>query len=475
MKVLLVSANRERSPYPVFPIGLAYLAGPLAAAGHELRAIDLCFSREPGEDIARAMADFAPAAVVVSVRNVDNVTWPGCRSYCAGVKQVLDRCRGAVTIVGGSGFSLLPRELLAYLGGDYGVIGEGEEILPQLLSRLERGEAVSSLPGVVCAGRDEFLPPRPVARIGTPDRRLFAVERYRREGGMANVQTKRGCPFACIYCTYPLLEGRQVRLRPVAEVIAELRALATEHGIDYVYFVDDIFNYPPEYATELCRALSGAGLGINWSAFINPGFVTPQLIDDMAAAGCDAVEFGSDSGSPEMLANLGKSFGTAEIRSASRACRERGVDFAHYLLFGGPGETSATVTESFALMDELEPTAVIAMTGIRIFPGTPLHERAIAEGVIPAAASMLEPAFYLAPAVRDSLGELVTTEAMKRRNWVAPGLEINMSDALLEALRTFPVRGPLWKQLKRLGKSRVNPFGPRPEDKEQPWNSPNRA
>lgn len=428
MKVLLISANRERSPYPVFPIGLAYLAGPLAAAGHELRAIDLCFSTEPEEDVTRAMADFAPAAVVVSVRNIDNVTWPGCRSYSAGVKQALDRCRGAVTIIGGSGFSLLPRELLAYLGGDYGVVGEGEEVLPQLLSRLERGEPVADLPGVVCAGRDDITPPQPVAQIGAPDRQLFAVERYRREGGMANVQTKRGCPFTCIYCTYPLLEGRQVRLRPVADVIAELRTLADGHGIDYVYFVDDIFNYPPEYATELCRALSGAGLGINWSAFINPGFITPRLVDEMATAGCDAVEFGSDSGSPAMLTNLGKSFGVGEIRAASQACHEQAIDFAHYLLFGGPGETAATVAESFALMDEVEPTAVIAMTGIRIYPGTPLHAQAVAEGIISPADSLLEPAFYLAPTVRDSLGELVTSEAMKRRNWVAPGLEINMSD-----------------------------------------------
>ena len=59
-----------------------------------------------------------------------------------------------------------------------------------------------------------------------------------------------------------------------------------------------------------------------------------------------------------------------------------GVDFAHYILFGGPGETEETVLETFALMDEVAPTAVIAMTGIRIFPGTPLHRQALAEGII---------------------------------------------------------------------------------------------
>ncbi|HEY6007376.1 MAG TPA: lipid biosynthesis B12-binding/radical SAM protein [Geobacteraceae bacterium] len=459
MKILLVSANRERSPYPVFPIGLAYLAGPLAAAGHTLSAIDLCFAPEPLSAMDQALADVAPEAVVVSLRNLDNVTWPGTRSYLDGVREVVGRCRGRATvIVGGSGFSLMAVEVLASLGADFGMVGEGEEMLPLLLDAIARGERRPALPGVLAAGSTSWLPPVPVTRIGTPDRELFAVSRYHREGGMANLQTKRGCPFSCIYCTYPLLEGCSVRLRPIPDIIAEIRDLVERHGVDYLYFVDDIFNYPPAFAAELCRAMVTAGLRVNWSAFINPQFVTAELIAAMATAGCDAVEFGTDSGSPAMLESLGKSFATGHIRDASRLCREAGLDFAHYILFGGPGETEQTVLESFALMDEVAPTAVIAMTGIRIFPHTPLHERAVTEGFIHRETSLLEPVFYIAPAVRGTLCDLVTREAMARTNWVAPGLELNMSDAMLEALRHFPVRGPLWKLMKRLGRSRVRPM-----------------
>lgn len=462
MKILLISANRERSPYPVFPVGLAYLVPPLAAAGHELRVLDLCFAADPEAETAALLDSFAPGAVVLSVRNIDNVTWPGSRSYLAGVRAVVAQCRGkAPVIVGGSGFSLMPAELLEHLDGDFGVVGEGEEILPELIAHLERGEKATGLPGIVARGETAFAPPLPVERIGAPDRRLFALERYRREGGMANLQTKRGCPFACVYCTYPLLEGRRMRLRPVGEIVAELRELEETHGIDYVYFVDDIFNYPPDFAAELCAAMTAAGVGLNWSAFVNPGFVTPRLMEQMVAAGCDAVEYGTDSGSPAMLRNLGKSFTVADIREASRLCRGLGVDFAHYILFGGPGENRETVLESFALMDEVEPTAVIAMTGIRVFPGTPLYGRAVAEGAVPADKALLEPIFYISPEIREGLCDLVTAEAMERRNWVAPGLEINMSDPLLEAMRHFPVRGPLWKMIRRLGKSRVNPFCPR--------------
>lgn len=459
MKLLLISANRERSPYPVFPIGLAFLAEPLKQAGHQLAALDLCFEADPITAVAVSLAEHQPDAVIVSLRNLDNVTWPESISYLTSLRELVAACRAKATVIlGGSGYSLMPVEILADCGADYGLVGEGEQLLPRLLDCLSTGGDPAALPGVVLPGRTTFLPPLPLKTIGSPDRRLFDVARYLKEGGMANLQTKRGCPFSCVYCTYPLLEGQRMRLRPVAEIIAELQGLVTDHSVDYVYFVDDIFNYPPRFAEQLCLAMIAAGLKLNWSAFINPGFITPELLELMQRAGCDAVEFGTESGAPAMLKSLGKSFSVEQVRAASQLCQAAGLDFAHYMLFGGPGETEQTVLESFRLMDELAPTAVIAMTGIRIYPGTQLAQTALTEGIISAETDLLQPVFYLAPAVRDQLAELVTVEAMQRKNWIVPGLEVNISPAMLEAMRIFKVRGPLWKMIKRLGRSHQHPL-----------------
>ena len=459
MNILLVSANREQNPYPVFPLGLSYLAGPLESRGHRLKVLDLLFVENPELALCEALNDFSPAAVVISIRNIDNVTFPGAKSYLSGIKEVVDICRGRATvIVGGSGFSLMPVQLLAHLDADFGVVGEGEEVLPELIALLQDGLPVISLPGVLEKGRSDFVPAGLVRQIGQADRRLFPVERYHLKGGMANLQTKRGCPFSCIYCIYPLLEGTRLRLRPISEIITEIHALVEGHGVNYLYFVDDIFNYPPDFAEELCLALAREKLGVNWSAFINPGFLSASLFEAMVSAGCDAVEFGTESGSAQMLANLGKSFDVDQVRSSSRLCSEKGIDFAHYILFGGPGESEATIDESFALMDELAPSAVIAMTGIRIFPGTALYHQALRDGVITPETSLLEPVFYIAPAIRETMCDMVAQRALARKNWVAPGMEINMSDAMLDALRRFPLRGPSWKQLKRLGRSRIKPM-----------------
>ncbi|MGA2151037.1 MAG: lipid biosynthesis B12-binding/radical SAM protein [Geobacteraceae bacterium] len=459
MKVLLVSANRERTPYPVFPLGLAYLASPLAAAGHQLAMLDLCFTTDPEAAVAETLAGFPADVVVISIRNIDNVTFPLTRSYLSGIRNIIDPCRGKVpVIIGGSGFSLMPVEILTALDADYGVAGEGEEVLPRLLECIGNGVSPAGLPGVICRGESEFIASRLLERIGAPDRSLFAVERYHREGGMANVQSKRGCPFSCCYCTYPLIEGNRVRLRPIDDIIVELRELVEKYGVSYIYFVDDIFNYPPDFAERLCCAIIDVRLPLNWSAFINPAFMTPSLLEVMQKAGCDAMEFGTDSGSPVMLKNLGKSFTVDAIRGSSRLCRESGMDFAHYLLFGGPGENRETVLESFTLMDELCPTAVIAMTGIRIYPGTAIYRQALADGVIYPNTPMLEPVFYISPSIQDSLCAIITTLAAERKNWIAPGLEINVSDAMLEAMRHFTVRGPLWKLMRGVGRTHLHPM-----------------
>lgn len=84
MDILLISANRERTPYPVFPLGLSYLAGPLAERGHRLKVLDLCFADDPESAVSTALDEFTPNAVVLSIRNIDNVTFPRSRSYLPG-------------------------------------------------------------------------------------------------------------------------------------------------------------------------------------------------------------------------------------------------------------------------------------------------------------------------------------------------------------------------------------------------------
>jgi radical SAM superfamily enzyme YgiQ (UPF0313 family) len=464
MKILLISVNREKMPYPVFPLGLAYLAEVLKEEGYRAEVLDLCFSQEPSSDLKDTLQGLQPDLVGLSLRNLDNLTYPTSVSYLKEVEEVLQVCRQTSStklIIGGSGFSLAPKELLQHLDVDFGIVGEGEEIFLQLVKSLEKGNPVSPSPHLLIKGDSSPVSMRgaQVFPIKAPDRSLFETRRYLEKGGMGNIQTKRGCPFSCIYCTYPLLEGKEVRLRKPEEVVEELRKLTQDEGVDYVYFVDDIFNYPPSYAEALCREMIRSKVDIKWSAFVNPGFLHEDLLKWMKEAGCVGIEFGTDSGSPRMLKNYRKSFTIENVIRSSECCSANGINHCHYILFGGPGEEGDTIEESFQLMDRLDPTAVIAMLGIRIYPGTEMERIALSQGVIRQDSNLIYPHFYISPALGGRLEGIIKEKALERKRWIVPGLEINISQNLMEGIRRFRIRGPLWELVGKMKRPRIRPLG----------------
>ena len=462
MRILLISVNREKMPFPVFPLGLAYIARVLGDEGHPMEVTDLCFSKEVSVDLKNTLHRFQPDLVGISLRNLDNLTYPTSLSYLNGVEEVIKICRqngSSRLVIGGSGFSLAPRELLRHLDVDFGVVGEGEDVLVQLVRSLEKGEPISPSPHLLT--KEKPFPPftegARVFPLKSPDRSFFETHRYLEEGGMGNIQTKRGCPFSCIYCTYPLLEGKRVRLRETEKVVDEIQRLV-EEKVDYVYFVDDIFNYPPSFAEALCREMVRRKVSVKWSAFVNPSFLGEPLLQWMKEAGCVGIEFGTDSGSPRMLENYKKSFKQEDIIRASKLCSALQIHHCHYILFGGPGEDEGTIEETFHLMDQLDPTAIIAMLGVRIYPGTELEKISFSQGLIHQDSNLIYPHFYISPAVRENLSQVIQEKALARKGWIVPGLEINISQTLIEQIRKFRIRGPLWELVGRMKRPRVKPL-----------------
>jgi radical SAM superfamily enzyme YgiQ (UPF0313 family) len=461
MRILLISPNTEMLPDPVFPLGLAFLSGALRGTRHEHRLLDLCFEGDFAAALGKAVNEFRPDAVGLSIRNVDNVAYPNFRSYLPFFKQVvstLRRLTGAPIILGGSGYSVMPHAILDHLQADYGIQGEGERSLPLLLDRMEDDLPIFNIPGLLTLAQTlPAAPPPcpsslPAHEMPKPVREQLDSGKYLELGGMGNIQTKRGCSFSCVYCTYPLIEGRDVRVRPPSAVVAEMEELSRS-GITTFFIVDDIFNFPPHHAKSICQSILERGLAVHWSCYLHPQFVTESLLGTMKAAGCTSVEFGTDSGSDSQLGRLGKSFTRADVRRTSELCHKAGMPFCHSLIFGGPGEDRQTLQETFDLMKEVAPTAVIAMCGIRLFPGTRLAETASPEDLIFSGEGFLEPTFYLARSSRPFLLDALQTHAATNPNWILPGSNVNIDTRLQSKLRRFGLRGPLWEymQMRRDG------------------------
>src|SRR5262249_3211502 len=158
---------------------------------------------------------------------------------------------------------------------------------------------------------------------------------YYERGGALNVQTKRGCYFECVFCSYPLIEGSKVRMRTPAAVVDEIQEVRAEHGVRHWFFVDNIFNAPIRHAKQICEEIVRPELDVEWSGYLNPKFIDAELCALMSRSGCKAIEFGTDAGSPSMIANFKKEFDVDDLRRTSRLCHEHGLKFCHSLIFGG--------------------------------------------------------------------------------------------------------------------------------------------
>jgi len=412
-RVLLVSTNRERQPYPVVPNGLACVASALDAAGHRVRFLDLCFASDPVASARRAAAEFKPDVIGVSVRNIDNSDAIALRHYTPEARSVLHALRqaapGAKVIAGGAAFGVAPEALFRDLGVDYAVAGDGERASVALVDALSSGAPIEALPGLVRdrSGTVAFTPPGEDADLDSLARpslhRWIDLARYQRHGATIPIQTKRGCVYKCVYCTYRNVEGWGYRTRDPELVADEIEELKIKAGVHHFDFVDSTFNSPPGHAIQVCEAITRRRLGVQLDTTnFTPATASAELLGAMKTAGFRSLGITAESASDPVLEKLEKGFDAAKVREVAERVEKFGIRTLWIFLVGGPGETAETVEETlaFAAWRLRRGDAVYLTVGLRIYPGTTLHRIAIAEGVVPAGSTLLDPTFYFSSAIQ---------------------------------------------------------------------------
>jgi radical SAM superfamily enzyme YgiQ (UPF0313 family) len=411
--VLLVSTNRERQPYPVVPNGPACVASALEAAGHDVRFLDLCFARDPTATARRAAREFRPDVIGVSVRNIDNSDAIALRHYTPEARDVMRALReaspAASIIAGGAAFGVAPEALFRDLGVDYAVAGDGERASVALVNAICSGQPLEAFPGLVRdrEGTVTFTPPGEDADLDSlpsPSlHRWIDLARYQRHGATIPIQTKRGCVYKCVYCTYRNVEGWGYRTRDPELVADEIEELKLKAGVRHFDFVDSTFNSPPGHALQVCEAITRRKLGVQLDTTnFTPATASPELLSAMKRAGFQTLGITAESASDPVLERLEKGFTAAKVREVAERVEVYGIRTLWIFLVGGPGETPQTMEESldFARWRLERGDAVYMTVGLRIYPGTTLHRIAIAEGVVPPDSNLLDPTFYFSSSLQ---------------------------------------------------------------------------
>ena len=278
MRTLLVYSNQSRELEPAPPIGLSYVASATRAAGHEVKLLDLAYARDLLGELASAIKAFKPEIVGLSIRNIDNVI---SQRYESPLKSLLEQVaviranartpegKPVPLALGGPAISILAEKALTVFSAEYAIVGEGEVAFPLLIEALERGFPLVRVPGLCY--RPEGNPVRnptlllpAFAQSGL--QQWIEWKPYRRGGGTWPIQTKRGCPMSCVYCTYPLIEGRRCRLRAPGEVVDEIEQVLRDVRPGTFEFVDSTFNVPASHAIRICEEIIRRGVKTHFTA-----------------------------------------------------------------------------------------------------------------------------------------------------------------------------------------------------------------
>lgn len=451
MKILLVSANTAIDPYPVYPLGLDYVAGAIGDR-HEVGVIDVN-SLSSMADLGGLVRGFDPGLIGVSIRNVDNTEAQDPKGFMDGYRKMIGELKAASRapiVLGGSGFTIFPSQMMAALGADYGIVGEGER-LALLVDALEKGEDLRQLTGVMVASEGVDTPaPQPLTRSFHRrfDPETAHLSFYLNKGGMLNLQTHRGCCFRCIYCTYPHIEGRRLRLIDPEEVADTAMALQRV-GAAYLFITDSAFNADPDHSLSVAEHFRKSGLSIPWGAFFIPTRMPDRYFERLEDAGLTHVEFGTESFSNPVLEAYGKPFRRQEALDAHRSALASRLHVAHYLLLGGPGETPETLDDTLKTAQELRNCVLFFFCGMRIYPNTALYDRALEEGQVTIDQDLVSPIFYRSPSIDSrAIHRRLKAAGKNRPNWVIGSGGPETARTLLR-LYEKGYKGPLWEMLKR--------------------------
>ncbi len=415
MRVLLISANKKNDLLAAPPIGMAYVAQSAHSAGHEVKTLDLCFSGGHSEKIIKkAVNEWAPRVVGLSIRNLDNVNMLHPISYvpdALNAARTIRKSTDVPLVIGGPAVGLAPEQMLRRMNADFVVVSDGEQAFVCLLDCLQKGGGFENIPGVGCldnVNKFHLTPPvhgdfsKTIPNVG----RWIDMAPYQKLGASYNIQSRRGCNQSCIYCSYNQnLEGNKLRYRDPVEVVDEIEEALFNYNPHTFEFVDSVFNDPEPHAREILEEIIRRPWKANFTAMgVSPKNLDGEFLSLMWRAGFRSFMITPETASEKMIRNYRKGFSIDDVQRAAECINRTDFDAWWFFMLGGPGETNETVAQSlrFAtknLVHNGRKGNHVAhfFLGVRIYPGTKLWAIAADEGFVDIHTQTLEPLWYLAP------------------------------------------------------------------------------
>jgi len=459
MKILFISPNRQTKVHRVAPVGVLYLAAGLIQKKHNVKLVDLMFSTDPASDIVNAIIKFNPDVICISVRNVNKITAlesnmiPDIDITVATVKKNSN----SSIIIGGTGFSLIPVELMERLKPDFGIIGEADNSLPALIDSLEHKSDYRQIPGLIYSETGGTLAANPPDIITDLDAIPFqAIElidyhKYSKKAGNLGIFTRKGCPQGCIYCAEAQISGKNMRLRSASRIVDEIEYIIDKTGVTDFDFSDTLFNVPRKHAIDVCQEIIRRNVKFRFEVELNPIGQDAESVELLKAAGCNAITLTADSGSDRMLKILQKGYTSNDVLLVARLYAQFKIRYIICFLLGGPGENLESIEDSITLAENCpQMTAALFAFGIRVFKNTELNNIMIDQDMANENDNYLNPKMYLSNTFDDQCAERLLEVCKKRLNFFLSEHAFCINSTIAQIVSNFSNIRPTWKYISLL-------------------------
>jgi magnesium-protoporphyrin IX monomethyl ester (oxidative) cyclase len=390
------------------PLSLAYLAAVAEQSGHRVRILDTIvegfnFRKNegryvriglPAEGIRREIEAFQPD--LVGITAPFSLMDKEMRSVASLVKSVNP---DILVAVGGAHPSSMPEYVIQDCNIDFVVLGEGEATFLELIKKIDEGAGFLDVKGLVFKKDGKIIknPQREfiadLDSIPFPAWHLLSIEKYielgqahgsQKRKRYAPMVTSRGCPGKCVFCSIHSVWGHKWRARSPENVVEEIEKLVSDYKIREIHFEDDNLTLSKQRMAKICDLIIERGLDISWTTpnGVAVNTLDSSLLEKMKKAGCYQLAFGIESGDPNVLKNIiHKPLSLDRVRKVVACSKQLGIWTHGFFVIGFPGESEESIqrTVDFAKEADLDSANFFIAAP---YPGTPLNELAVAEGLI---------------------------------------------------------------------------------------------
>lgn len=326
------------------PNGLGFLYALLAQVGHQVDIFDRYCGDTSWPD--NNFADYDVFGVY-------------CATVCTNdIAHIIYKSKAKRIIVGGPHATLFPKWFNRFNGKVNTVVrGEAEKIIIPLIEGTISSKEVSTerLTDLDLA----LLPPFPYNLFWDKKTRYFYnwTLPFDSVTPVFTMNTSRGCPFSCAFCSVRKIWGRQISYMSAQRIFCDMQYLY-ELGARGIYFREDNFTLNKIRITELCELLIAWNSGMKWACETRVDTVPPITMELMKKAGCIGFYVGVEHGSQKMLDIFNKGITVNQIVEFFDCTHTLGIQTAASIITGHPQETTADVALLHALMARIKPTII---------------------------------------------------------------------------------------------------------------------